>query len=162
MGEVPDVWVPVTTLPRIMVGTNWLDGKNNNFLDIIGRLKPEVSTARAAEALSLLRIQIDLRAPPTLAIKFGLEFCLRTWRPPGSPDTGRLPGSDPGRPLSKWPSAHNCLERFWKTGYGGQCVMISGLNSRRQQSQAKRSRQFDQLCGIGGRRTFRHGQEIFL
>ncbi len=66
VGEVPDVWIPVTTLPRIMAGANWLDGKNNNFLDIVGRLKPGVSTARAAEALSLLRIQIDIErnGPP--------------------------------------------------------------------------------------------------
>ncbi|HEV2446260.1 MAG TPA: ABC transporter permease, partial [Candidatus Sulfopaludibacter sp.] len=66
VGEVPDVWAPVTTLPSVLPGSNWLDGKNTNFLDIVGRLKPGVSRARAAAELSPLRIQIDLErnGPP--------------------------------------------------------------------------------------------------
>lgn len=40
--------------------------------------------------------------------------------------------------------------------------VVPGSSSGRQQSQTERSRQFGQLCGIGGRRTFRNGQEILL
>jgi transposase len=41
-------------------------------------------------------------------------------------------------------------------------IPAPGSSSGRQQSQTERSRQFGQLRGIGGRRTFRHGQEILL
>ena len=61
VGEIPDVWVPVTTLPSVMpAAAKDLDGKNNNFLTIAGRLKPGVTMAQAADALTPLRIQIDL------------------------------------------------------------------------------------------------------
>src|SRR5271157_1785391 len=59
-GEVPDAWLPMNTLPRVVAGPSWLDQKNTNFLFILGRLRPGVSLAHAAAALTPLEIQIDI------------------------------------------------------------------------------------------------------
>jgi predicted permease len=67
VGEAPEVWIPVTTLPSVLPSAATdLDRKNTNFLYIAGRLKPGVTMAHAAEALGPLAIQIDLErnGPP--------------------------------------------------------------------------------------------------
>ena len=60
VGEVPDVFIPVTTLPSVMPGDDWLSGKNTNFLFIGGRLKPGISIQRASDQLTGVSIQIDI------------------------------------------------------------------------------------------------------
>src|SRR6185369_10707786 len=39
VGEVPDLWLPVTAVDglRVFKGSSWLDSKNTNFLTIVGR-----------------------------------------------------------------------------------------------------------------------------
>jgi predicted permease len=50
----------------VIPGANWLDGKNANFLTILGRLAPAITTQQAAAALTPVSIQIDLErnGPP--------------------------------------------------------------------------------------------------
>lgn len=66
VGEVPDVWLPVSTVTSIFPGSSWLDGKNHNFLTILGRLQAGSSMRQASAALTPVSIQIDLErnGPP--------------------------------------------------------------------------------------------------
>jgi predicted permease len=66
VGSAPDVWLPVTTIGSVVPGINWLDGKNANFLYILGRLAPGIGIDQAATALTPVSIQIDLErnGPP--------------------------------------------------------------------------------------------------
>lgn len=66
VGQVPDLWLPVTTVANLFPGPSWLDGKNNNFLTIIGRLAPGIGVQQAATALTPVSIQIDIErnGPP--------------------------------------------------------------------------------------------------
>ena len=66
VGEVPDVWLPVSTANSVFPGPSWLDGKNNNFLTIVGRLQPGISMQQASAELTPVSIQIDLErnGPP--------------------------------------------------------------------------------------------------
>ncbi len=66
VGEAPDVWLPVSAVTRIFPGPSWLDAKNNNFLTIVGRLRPAISMQQAAASLTPIGIQIDLErnGPP--------------------------------------------------------------------------------------------------
>jgi predicted permease len=66
VGEVPDVWLPVTAVASLFPGPSWLDAKNNNFLTIVGRLGPGISLQQAAAALTPVSIQIDMErnGPP--------------------------------------------------------------------------------------------------
>jgi predicted permease len=66
VGEVPDLWLPVTAVASIFPGPSWLDGKNTNFLTIAGRLRQGISLQQAAAALTPVSIQTDLErnGPP--------------------------------------------------------------------------------------------------
>jgi predicted permease len=66
VGEVPDVWLPVTTVASLFPGPSWLDAKNSNFLTIVGRLAPGISQQQAATVLTPVSIQIDVErnGPP--------------------------------------------------------------------------------------------------
>jgi len=66
VGEVPDVWLPVTAVSSLFPGPSWLDAKNTNFLTIVGRLAPGISLQQAATALTPVSIQIDMErnGPP--------------------------------------------------------------------------------------------------
>ena len=67
VGSVPDVWIPLSTFGSVFSGPNWLDGSNNNFLYVAGRLKPGVVIPQAEAALTpvLIQIQIERNGPPT-------------------------------------------------------------------------------------------------
>jgi len=67
VGDVPDVWVPLSTFGSVFSGPNCLDDPGNNFLYVAGRLKPGVSVPQAEAALTPIAIQIDIErnGPPT-------------------------------------------------------------------------------------------------
>ncbi|HEV3199591.1 MAG TPA: ABC transporter permease [Bryobacteraceae bacterium] len=64
--DPPDVWLPVSTVGYVFPGLSWLDGKNNNFLMIVGRLRPGISPQQASAVLTPVSIQIDIErnGPP--------------------------------------------------------------------------------------------------
>lgn len=65
--QAADVWVPLTTLPHVYPGRQWLDRPSTSFLSLLGRLRPGVSPERAASALTPLAVRTDLeRAGPGL------------------------------------------------------------------------------------------------
>jgi predicted permease len=66
VGESPDVWLPVTAIASVFPGQKWLDGKNNNFLTMVGRLRRGIGLQQAATALTPVSIRIDLErnGPP--------------------------------------------------------------------------------------------------
>lgn len=66
VGQAADVWLPLSTQPSAIPGSNWLDHPNTNFLSVFGRLRPGVSIQQAETALTAAAIQIDLErnGPP--------------------------------------------------------------------------------------------------
>ena len=60
VGEAPDVWLPLATFSIVYPGRNWLDDRNFNFLDFLGRLRPGVTAAQASAALTPIFVQIQL------------------------------------------------------------------------------------------------------
>jgi predicted permease len=70
VGEAPEVWLPLATYPMVFPGTGkaWLSGKNNNWLDIFGRLQNGISVSKAQAMLSAISVEIDIErngASPT-------------------------------------------------------------------------------------------------
>jgi predicted permease len=63
---IPDVWVPVTMQQTIAPGSgNYLEGRDNRWIDLRGRLKPGVSRAQATAALNVVARQLALEYPRT-------------------------------------------------------------------------------------------------
>ena len=60
VGEAPDLWLPIRTHPAVYPGTNWLAGRNTNWLDIFGRLRAGVSISRAEAILTPISLEIDI------------------------------------------------------------------------------------------------------
>src|SRR5579883_363331 len=62
VGEAPDVWLPLTAYQFVFPGSGsaWLDGKNNNWLEIFGRLRSGVSIRRAQAILTPISVDIDI------------------------------------------------------------------------------------------------------
>jgi len=57
VGSAPDVWAPLSTFSSVYPGRNWLDDRNTNFLNLLGRLRPGVTSAQASAALTPVLIQ---------------------------------------------------------------------------------------------------------
>jgi len=55
--ELADIWLPVTLQPRIMMRRNALEDNVNSWLNLIGRLKPGVTFARAEAELNVTLAQ---------------------------------------------------------------------------------------------------------
>ncbi|MDQ2713099.1 MAG: ABC transporter permease, partial [Acidobacteriota bacterium] len=60
VGEAPDVWVPITTHGDVFPGTNWLAGRNTNWLEIFGRLRAGVTRSQAQAMLTPVSLEIDI------------------------------------------------------------------------------------------------------
>jgi predicted permease len=60
IGDGADVWIPLFQQPAIFPGRNWLDNRNDNFLDLFGRLKPGIGIPQAAAVLSRRAQRIDI------------------------------------------------------------------------------------------------------
>jgi len=58
IGELPDLWIPLSMEKQVSPGWNGLDDKNFQSLYILGRLKPGVSVGQAQANVNLLARQI--------------------------------------------------------------------------------------------------------
>jgi predicted permease len=67
VGNVPDVWIPLSTFGSVFSEPNYLDRPDDNFLYVAGRLKAGVAMPQAEGALTPVLIQIDIErnGPPT-------------------------------------------------------------------------------------------------
>jgi predicted permease len=61
VGSAADVWAPLSTLGSVYPGRNWLDDRNTNFLDFLGRLRPGIPAAQASAALTPTLIEIQFQ-----------------------------------------------------------------------------------------------------
>jgi putative ABC transport system permease protein len=61
VGEAPDLWLPLTAYPAVFPGTDWLRGRNNNWLEIFGRLRTGVSRLKAQAILTPISVDIDIQ-----------------------------------------------------------------------------------------------------
>jgi predicted permease len=59
----PDVWVPITMQAQVMPGRDFLSDRNLSWLEVAGRLKPGISSARAQAEMMLVAGQLDLEHP---------------------------------------------------------------------------------------------------
>lgn len=72
----PEIWVPTMMARQIEPGSNWLDSPTNGVLFALGRLKPGVSEAQAAQSLNSLMASLVSLYPHT-------EGLTLTLSPPG-------------------------------------------------------------------------------
>jgi macrolide transport system ATP-binding/permease protein len=59
----PDLWAPITMQAQPMPGRDFLPKQNLSWLEVVGRLKPGVSTAQARAEMTLFAGQLDLAYP---------------------------------------------------------------------------------------------------
>ena len=59
----PDVWLPLTMQAQVMPGRDYLTSANLSWLEVVGRLKPDVSVAQAQAEMMLHARQLDLEYP---------------------------------------------------------------------------------------------------
>ncbi len=60
---LPEVFVPTMMAQQIEPGSTWLDGRNDDNLFVLGRLKPGVSVAQAESALTTITQQLGKEHP---------------------------------------------------------------------------------------------------
>jgi predicted permease len=60
---IPDVWVPVTMQPALMPERKLLDVADCSWLNVVGRLKDNVSVAQAQAEMQLVAAQMDQNFP---------------------------------------------------------------------------------------------------
>jgi predicted permease len=63
--QTPDVWAPLQMIPALTAGRDPLSDPAQAFVQVLGRLKPDVSPARAAQATLLALNQFDQPLPKT-------------------------------------------------------------------------------------------------
>jgi predicted permease len=54
VGQIVDVWLPITMQPVLMPGRRWLTRRSASWVNILGRRRPGVSEQQASESLTLL------------------------------------------------------------------------------------------------------------
>ena len=59
VGSLPDVFVPIMFASRVYDSANWLPNPRNNWLRIIGRLRPDVTLAQAQAEMSVVFRQFN-------------------------------------------------------------------------------------------------------
>ena len=63
---IPDVWVPVTMQPTIAPNDgNYMEGRDNRWISLRGRLKPGVTRAQAEAAMNVVARQLAREYPQT-------------------------------------------------------------------------------------------------
>ena len=58
VGDIQDLWVPVTMQEKLVPGRKWLESYNASWLHLIGRLKPGLSVQQAAANVNLVKQQL--------------------------------------------------------------------------------------------------------
>ena len=61
--SVPDVWIPVTMQPAVMPENKFLDFANCSWLNVVGRLKEDVSLSQVQAEMQLVAAQMDHEYP---------------------------------------------------------------------------------------------------
>ena len=61
--EVPDVWIPLMMRGQLIPGEDFLPRPNCSWLDVVGRLKPDVPLKQAQVEMSLVAGGLDLEYP---------------------------------------------------------------------------------------------------
>ena len=82
VGNVPDVWVPLSTFGSVFSGPNYLDHPNNNFLYVAGRLKPGVAMPQAEAALTPVLIELYQSKVTLTPLSKGLSWLRRRFSKP--------------------------------------------------------------------------------
>ena len=82
VGNVPDVWVPLSTFGSVFSGPNYLDHPNNNFLYVAGRLKPGVAMPQAEAALAPVLIELYQSKVTLTPLSKGLSWLRRRFSKP--------------------------------------------------------------------------------
>jgi predicted permease len=67
VGEAPDLWVPVTMQAEVLPGKQWLTRHTVSWLNLIGRLKPDVSVAQASASTTIIYRRFQEQASGSLA-----------------------------------------------------------------------------------------------
>jgi putative ABC transport system permease protein len=62
---IPDVWIPLAMQRSIAPGSNYLQGRDNRWIELRGRLKPGVSREQAAAALNVVAHELSREYPET-------------------------------------------------------------------------------------------------
>src|SRR5262245_58937807 len=61
----PDLWVPMSMVPWVEPGAQWLDSRQEHNLFAIGRLKPGINARQAQISLNILAQQLGREYPDT-------------------------------------------------------------------------------------------------
>jgi hypothetical protein len=61
----PDVWIPLAMQPLIMPGKNQLDDRGARWLEVVGRLRPGVTRAKAQTSLAVVAHLLAQAYPDT-------------------------------------------------------------------------------------------------
>ena len=61
--SAPDLWFPVAMQAQLEIGNSWLNDRRVEGVFVQGRLKPEVTTARAQTALNAIALQLEREYP---------------------------------------------------------------------------------------------------
>lgn len=81
VGAAPEVFAPMMMKPQITPGWNDLDNRRSRWLNVIGRLKPEMTIAKAETGLAPLwhsRREDELKAIPNVTPKFREGFLAKS------------------------------------------------------------------------------------
>jgi putative ABC transport system permease protein len=80
-GYTPKIFVPMTMKPQVMPGRDDLEDHRSRWLNIVGRLKPEVSATTAAAAMTTLWRSLrteELNTMPTISAQFREHFVAKS------------------------------------------------------------------------------------
>lgn len=80
-GYTPKIFVPMTMKPQVMPGRDDLEDHRSRWLNIVGRLKPEVSATTAAAAMTTLWRSLrteELSAMPPTSAQFREHFVAKS------------------------------------------------------------------------------------
>jgi len=80
-GYTPKIFVPMTMKPQVMPGRDDLEDHRSRWLNIVGRLKPEVNATTAAAAMTTLWRSLrteELSAMPTTSAQFREHFVTKS------------------------------------------------------------------------------------
>jgi hypothetical protein len=66
LGFIPDIWVPMMMRDQVLgSGNEWMSRRGNHWMNVNGRMKPGVTIAKAASAMSTLASQLEQAYPET-------------------------------------------------------------------------------------------------
>ena len=61
--EAPDLWAPLMMQAQLFPGGDYLSNRNLSWLEVVGRLKPGISSTQAQAEMTVVAGQLDLASP---------------------------------------------------------------------------------------------------